>query len=141
MSTNDEKVREMIAMIIDKRCSLGTKPRLALKTNGLLKREGQTPLNLHAVNSINTCVDVVSGLLKDFSCKKDASEVLGVRGVTEKISGYDILDWIEDFKGRVSILQWQEEDKKLKVLEKQLKDLRSNDAKVEDALSSIMDQL
>jgi hypothetical protein len=55
--------------------------------------------------------------------------------------GTDIEDALADLKLRVEMLQWDLEKKKLTTLEKQLKDLRSEDLKTEDALESIVRDL
>lgn len=131
MSQHDKKINDLIAVIDAKRKTIGTKPRAAWKTNGILKYEG-THININVAHLIN-CVDAVAHLLREQAYRKEACALLAV-----PYEENDLNDYLEDFKLRASILKWDEEKKKLDVLEKKLKDLRSEDAKTADALSDIL---
>jgi hypothetical protein len=69
-----------------------------------------------------------------------ACEFLEVDGAgSELIKGVN--DALHDVKLRVEIIKWDNEKKKLSAMEKQLKDLRSEDLKTEDALSALEKEL
>lgn len=134
MSTNDTKIRSLLTAIETKRNALGAKPRTVLLSNGILKDiPGHTTVNLNTLNDMDKVVSVTAEVLRRKSARNQAEEFLGV----EQSSTSDLDNYLTDLKMRASIIQWQAEDKKLKAMESQLKDLRSEDAKTEDALADI----
>jgi len=136
MSKNDDQISSLLKSVETKRAALGTKPRAAWKTNGLLKFEDGSHVNINTVNTIEKCVEAIAFLLKEQSFVKQASELLGVA-----YSNPTFDDYIADFKLRAQMIQWDGEKRKLEVLEGKLKDLRSEDAKTADALSSLAAEL
>ena len=139
MSKNDEKIREMIKLIETKKMSLGDRPRVAYKTNLLFKYGADSKaVNLNTVNKIEECIRLVALLVTDRNSVKEASSLLAVPFEDIKYCGYTFEDWVHDFKLKSAALSWEEEKRKLDILESKLKDLRSEDAKTEDALSDIM---
>jgi len=141
MSTNDNKIKELLKVIDSKKEILGTKPRAAWKTNGILKRNDNSHVNINTVNEVSYCVDAVSALLSEKSHREEASKLLEVPFDSLSWNGYSFEDWLHDFKLRSSMITWDLEKKKLGVLESKLSDLRSEDAKTEDAISNIMQEL
>jgi len=68
-------------------------------------------------------------------------EILGVPFIPVTWNGDSLEDWFHDLKLRASMITWDLEKKKLNTLETKLSDLRSEDAKTEDALTGIMQEL
>jgi len=130
---NDAKIKALLQTIETKKGQMGTKPRAVWRTNGVIEEK-----NINTISSIDVCVALAAKLLlmKDSIAK--ACEFLGV---PVKDSGTETEDALSDLKLRVEMLQWDMEKKKLTALERQLKDLRSEDLKTEDALDSIVKDL
>lgn len=139
MAKNDKKIKDLLKSIESKKAKLGTKPRAAWRTNGILKYERPMYLNINTVNTTDKCVEALAYLLRERSFLKEAAELLGVKTNVEEVSVTD--DYIADFKLRASIVLWDGENHKLDLLEQKLKDLRSEDSKTEEALSDILDAL
>lgn len=53
------------------------------------------------------------------------------------ISGFNILDWIEDLKAKLACVNRKDEEKKLIIMEKKLNTLLSDEKKVEFELDSL----
>jgi len=137
MAKNDEKVKELLAVIEAKKKTMGARPKVtAWKSNGILKFGDGSHLNINVAGSVEQCVEAVAYLLQKQSFLTEASKLLGVKYAEPSIEEY-----IQDFKVRTSMIVWDGEKKKLDVLESKLKDLRSEDAKTEDALSDITQAL
>ena len=133
MSTHDEKVQALLKQVNDKKKSLGTKPR-GNWNNGVI--DGQ---NINTA-TIDKCVELAAKLISEKASVTDACVFLGLDPDINKRTS--VIDGaLEDLKLRVAILNYDLEKRKLAVLEKQLKDLRSEDLKTADALSDIMDAL
>lgn len=128
---NDKKIKDLLSAVEAKRKQLGTKPKAHWKTNGVL--EGT---NINTLNSTDKCVILAAQLLQEQSFTTEACKLLGVKAQSSKRATY-LKDAIDDLKLRVEIVQWEAEKKKLQAMEAQLKDLRSSDAKTEDALADI----
>jgi hypothetical protein len=141
MSKNDEKIKELLEVISTKREELGSRPRMSLKTNGLLSTK-DTVININTINDIEGCVATASLIIRERDLYNKAAELLGVKTLTSsEIAGFPAEDWIDDIKLKASTIKWSLEDKKIKSMEKKLKDLRSEDQKTADELDSIAGDL
>lgn len=137
MAKNDDKVKELLAVIEAKKKTIGAKPKSAWRTNGILKFDSGEHVNINVVNQTEKCVEAVAYLLMKQSFLKQAADMLGVKHQADS----SLEDYVHDFKLRTSMVTWDIEKKKLDLLESKLKDLRSEDAKTEDALSDITQAL
>jgi len=141
MAPYDKKIKDMLKKIGSKRETLGDKPRAAWKTNCIFKK-GNTPhVNINVINSVEDCIIAVGSMVNEESGRDKAAKLLGVEGVITSFAGFCFNDWVHDFKLKASMLNWDIEKKKLNFLEEKLSDLRSEDAKTEDALEDIMSEL
>ena len=136
---NDKKIKDLLAAVASKKKELGTKPKGNWKTNGLLQTDSGK-VNLNTINSTDVCVELAALLLQKRSFTKEACELLGVPEKNSK-SAKAINEALDDLKLRAQMIAWDAEKKKLQAMEAQLKDLRSTDAKTEDALASIASSL
>jgi hypothetical protein len=128
-STNDAKIKTLLQTIEAKRESLGVKPKASWETNGVINGR-----NINTLNSIEACVALASELMLQKGFYDTACAFLDVDGSSlDLVKGID--DALKDVKLRVQMIKWDNEKKKLTAAEKQLKDLRSEDLKTEDALS------
>jgi hypothetical protein len=137
MSANDAKIKDLLAVIEKKHTQLGPKPRMSLKTNGLLKQDDKS-ININTINTLDECIRAIASINQVHESYVKAAKLLGIEDVEmPKINGFSIEEWIDDFKLKVAIIKWTVEDKNIKALELKLKDLRSEDLKTADALNEI----
>ena len=129
---NDKKIKDLLAAIDKKRKALGIKPKFHLKTNGII-----AGTNINTVNSIDKCIALAAGLLQEKSSIDAARQYLGIPEEKNDEFSTTITNGLEDLKLRVQVINWEVEKKKLQGMENKLKDLRSNDAKTEDALNDL----
>jgi hypothetical protein len=127
---NDEKIKTLLASIEHKKTQMGTKPKPIWLTNGVIEER-----NINTITSIDVCIFLTAQLISKQESTQKACEFLGV---AVQDHGTEIEDALQDLKLRVQIIQWDREKKKLTALETQLKNLRSEDAKTEDALEDIL---
>lgn len=137
MSKNDDKIKEVLEQIEKSKKELGVKPRLMLKSNGLVKLASST-VNINTLNSLEACVEVATEVVKNLNGTHHAANKLGL-DPDPYTEGFE--NQFEDIKLRVSILQYEAKSKKLQAMEQRLKDLRSEDAKTSDAISDILKDL
>lgn len=130
-SANDTKIKSLLEAIESKKKAMGTKPKATWETNGVINGR-----NINTINSVDVCVELASALMMTKGYYEQACDFLDVEVVeSEAVKG--INDALTDVKLRAKIIQWDAEKKKLQAMEKKLKDLRSEDAKTEDALGDI----
>ena len=130
---NDEKIKTLLQSIETKKTQMGQKPKATWLTNGVIEER-----NINTITTIDVCVSLASQLISKQDSQTKACEFLGV---TVKDCSNEITYALSDLKLRVQMIQWDAEKKKLTALEKQLKDLRSEDLKTEDALADITKSL
>lgn len=129
-NNNDNKIKTLLQAIENKKKAMGTKPKATWETNGII--DGQ---NINTINSIDKCVILASAIISKKNALIEACNYLNVeKDISSMIEAENSLT---DLKLRVEIIKWDLEKKKLQIMEKKLKDLRSEDAKTEDALSDI----
>lgn len=141
MSNNDNRIKELIEIIEQKRVSLGTKPKTSWNTNGIFKFNESKHINLNTVYDPNIIVSALSHIIMHNSSSIEASKILGVDNVVIEYDGYCLDDWISDFKLRINQINWAFEKKELDKKEEQLKSLISEDARTEMALDIIEKEL
>lgn len=135
MANNDEKIKELLKAVEDKKAKMGRKPRASWETNGVI--EG---VNINTITSIDKCVELASGLMMKSEFYHQACSILDVSATESNVVRY-VNDALADIKLRTQMLKWDKENKKLMALEKKLKDLRSEDAKTKDELDDIVGKL
>ena len=134
---NDTRIKELLAKVEEQRKNLGEKPRAAWKTNGLFKGREGSGLNLNTVADKSTLVDALAVILEFNAARKSASEMLGVPFIPSTWNGYEIDDYVQDFKLRIAVLEWEAKKKVLIETEAKLKALVSEEARTEMALDDI----
>jgi len=128
--TNDDKIMLLKSQIADKKKGLKTKKKFSPLTNCSIELDG-VRLNLQVLNReglTHLLVKLNSYLLSAVDLGLDEEYV---------ISGYVIDQWITDIKLKLEILKYEEEDRKLKVLENKLHVLLSNEKQVSLAIEEI----
>ncbi len=133
MSKNDDKIKEVLSQIEKKQKEIGTKPRAAWKSNGIIKLGNEGHLNINTINTLDTCVTATALVLHQASYRTEAAKFLEVTVESDPQS-----DYLDDLKLRASMIKWDVENKKLAVMEDKLKALRSEDAKTADAIADVL---
>lgn len=133
---NDTRIKALLKQIEEKKNTLGSRPKAKWETNCSLDMDGSR-VNLNTVTTVNRCIDIMGFLLGKKGNREDAAILLKVRPDSFMWGPYSFDEWLHDIELRCAMIMWDEENKKLKKLEAQLKDLRSEDAKTADALSDI----
>lgn len=141
MAKNDETIKALMGKVFDKKAALGNKPKVSWRTNAVFKYDGATHINLNTVSDSKPLVEALSFLLFRQMTMEKAGEMLGVSVGEFEWNGYSLSDWVEDFKTRLSIINWEAEKGKLNVLESKLASLVSEEAKTEMALEDISKML
>jgi hypothetical protein len=138
MNKNDNKIKILLQTIENKKKAIGEKPKAAWETNGVIPISNG--ININTVNSVDKCIELVAQLMMQKGNFEKACEFLDLKAADS--SGIQNLNsYLSDLKLRVKIIQWETEKKKLQTMEKQLKDLRSEDLKTEDSLIDIASNL
>jgi len=128
--TNDDKIMLLKSQIADKKKGLKGKKKFSPLTNCSIELDG-VRLNLQVLNReglTHLLVKLNSYLLSAVDLGLDEEYV---------ISGYLIDQWITDIKLKLEILKYEEEDRKLKVLENKLHVLLSSEKQVSLAIEEI----
>ena len=129
-NTNDEKIMQLKSQIGEKKKNLKTKKRFTPLTNCSIEIDG-VRLNLQVLNKEN----LIHLLVKLNSYLLSAVD-LGLED-EYNFSGYSIDQWITDIKLKLDILKYEEEDRKLKELERKLENMLSLEKQVELAINEI----
>ena len=129
-NVNDEKIMALKSQIQEKKKCLKTKKRFSPITNCNLELDG-VRYNIQVPNK---------EILFDLLIKLN-SNLLSYRDLELEdeyiISGYSIDQWITDVKLKLEILKYEEEDRKLKLLENKLHVLLSSEKQVALAIDEI----
>jgi len=129
--TNDDKIMLLKSQIAEKKKKgLKTKKKFSPLTNCSIEIDG-VRLNLQVLNKEN----LIHLLVKLNSYLLSAVD-LGLED-EYNFSGYSIDQWITDVKLKLDILKYEEEDRKLKELERKLHVLLSSEKQVELAINEI----
>lgn len=126
---NDDRIMLLKQKVDSKRNALkGKSDRFTPITNCLLVFDKVT-YNLH--------VDASQLLLLRLNSLAMSAQDLGIDPKECIISGYSLIDWIEDIKSFLAIQRYRKEKSDLAKLEKQLDSLLSEDKRTELELDSI----
>lgn len=133
--SHDNTVKQLLSKVEKQRKELGQKPKFQPLTNCKFLIAGDNYINLHVAGK-DDLVRGLAFLYMNQSYYNNAAEVLGF-DILPNWAGYSFDDWINDFKARSKSIQWAEDKKNLDAMEKQLKELMSEDGKTAAALESI----
>lgn len=141
MDKNDDMIKQLMAKVASQKESLGTKPKVSWKTNGVFKFNDKDYFNLNTVNNPEQLVNALAHMLGSQRALNEAGTRLGVVVADASFGGYTVYEWEEDFKLRISILNWEEKKRKLEETEKKLAALVSEEARTEMELEKIAKSL
>lgn len=135
MSKNDEKILELKKQIREKKNSIDKTVKFTPETNCILQLNGVN-------NNINVlsqdCLTLLMVQLNTYIMSAKNLE-LNIGAII--ISGYSVLEWINDIKCKISVIKYKEEMSKLKTMELKLDKLLSEDKKTEleiDEIASLL---
>jgi len=129
-NTNDEKIMLLKFQIAEKKKGLKTKKKFSPLTNCSIELDG-VRYNLHVSQK-----ELLTNLLVKLNMYR--LSIVDIELEDEYImSGFSVDEWITDIRLKLEILKYEEEDRKLKVLESKLHNLLSLDKKVELEIGEI----
>lgn len=130
MSKNDEKILILKEQIAKKKAQLNKAKKFIPATNCSIELEGQRS-NIQVLNKEQLLFLLIK--LNVYAMSAKNLEVID----QFIISGYHINDWIEDIKSRIDILNYKEEENKLRDMESKLDRLLSSEKKTELEINEI----
>ena len=137
MSKHDEKIKLLLSKIDSEKKALGARPKVSWNTNCLFRFDDSRHFNLNTVKDTGYLVRALGFLLEKESSQQEAARRLGVENYVFDWKGYSLQDWEHDFKLKCDTIAWNARQDKLAKLQKQLKELVSDEAKTEMALDEI----
>jgi hypothetical protein len=141
MAKNDDMIKQLMAKVASQKESLGAKPKVSWKTNGVFKFNDKDYFNLNTVSNVEQLVGALAHMLGNQRLLNDAGNRLGVVVADASYGGYTVHEWEEDFKLRIAVLKWDEKKKQLEETEKKLSMLVSEEARTEMELEKIAKSL
>lgn len=141
MANNDDTIKNLLAKVEAQQLALGSKPRAAWRTNGIFKYDGTNHFNLNTVAEPKPLVDALAFLLGAKAQVSEACKQLGVSEIEFKWNGYTYGEWLEDFKTRLSVVDWEAKKKQLEATKAKLSTLVSEEARTEMELEAITKSL
>lgn len=140
MLKNDNKIKKMLEAVKVKKKALGTKPKPHFRTNMHFTTGGNV-INLNILSTRESIMDFLHTLASKELSNERVQSWLSLKVPYPMVSNFTLNDWKQDVMLKLEILNWDEEKKKLSLLEKQLADLRSEEAKTTDAIDDIAESL
>ena len=141
MTKNDEVIKQLIVKVTTQKEALGSKPKVAWKTNGVFKFDDDVFFNINTVQSTKPLVNGLAYMIDKQKSIVEAAERLGVEVSDVDFGGYSITEWEEDFKLRLSIIKWEAKKKELNETQNKLSQLVSEEARTEMELEKISKSL
>lgn len=136
---NDGLIKELMLKVEEQKKALGNKARITWLTNGIFK--GTTTFNINTVTEPTVLAEALSILI----CKEEyfitACNVLNIKNPKFKYEGYFVEEWLEDFKTRIAMLEYNAKKKVLDETQAKLSALVSEEARTEMALDEIKNLL
>jgi len=141
MAKNDDAIKSLMAKVATQKQTLGSKPKVSWKTNGIFKFNSDVHLNLNTVRDPIMLVDALALLLGMSKNRLEAGKALGVDVPDFSFNGYDISEWVDDFKTRIAVITWEAKKSALDLTEAKLAALVSEEARTEMELEKIAKSL
>lgn len=130
VNTNDQKILNLKKQIEDKKFKLGKSQKFSPVTNCSIELDG-IRTNIQTLSK----EQLINMLVKINSYAMAAKDLELINEYS--ISGYNVMDWITDLKGKLDFMGRKEEEQKLKAMETTLDKLLSDEKKVEIELDAI----
>lgn len=130
---NDDRIMQLKQQIENKRKELENQPNRFIPCTNCLLTLDKVTYNLH--------VDSSEMLLIKLNMIAMSAKDLGFNADDMIISGYRLVEWMDDINNNLKVHKYKEEKKKLNNLEKQLTALLSDDKQTEleiDRLAALL---
>jgi hypothetical protein len=137
MAKNDDKIKELMALVAEKKKALGDKPKATWSTNAVFKYNSNEFFNLNTVKEPKVLVEALAFLMQRTTMITEASRALGVAAHNPEWGGYSVADWVSDFKTRLAIVNWETKKAELEATQVKLNTLVSEEARTEMEIDSI----
>jgi hypothetical protein len=136
MASNDTKIKKVMELLEKQKADL-VPVKLTFNTHALYKANGKV-VNLNVVNSKQELIMLLAECITFKDSLQKAKDMVG-SDVDSLIDGFTIDDWIHDVKLKYQFVEFKDKQKSIKLTEKKLEQLLSEDARTEIELDSIMD--
>ena len=130
---NDKAISKLQEKITLKRGEMGQEPKFKPVTSCLITMGTGRKLDIK-----NATRDILVSLLVDLNSKRMSADDLGI---AYQIGGGPVKDWIADIQSAIACLEYEQESRRLKSLERRLERLLSEDSKKERAIKAIADEV
>jgi hypothetical protein len=135
MNKNDDRILKLKKQIETKKNELGDMIRYNPTTNCVLKMNNEV-YNLNVLTK-----DQLILLLCQLNALNMSAIDLKLPANSPIICGYYLLTWIEDIQGKLKLIDRKQKEGQLEILEKKLKQLLSEDKKIELEIDEIEELL
>lgn len=129
-NNNDQKILELKKQIEEKKRKISKAQKFTPVTNCSIELDG-TRYNIQVLAK-----DQIVALMVKLNAYAIAAKELELLN-EYNISGYNVIDWINDLKAKLDFVCRKEEENKLKAMEAKLDRLLSDDKKVELEINEI----
>jgi hypothetical protein len=129
-NTNDQKILELKKQIEEKKKKLAKSQKFTPVTNCSIELDGVR----HNIQVLNK--EQIIALLVKLSTYAAAAKELDLLK-EYNISGFNVMEWIEDLKAKLDFIARKDEEQKLRAMEAKLDRLLSDDKKVELEIDEI----
>lgn len=133
---NDAVIKELLQKVEEQKNGLGTRTKVAWVTNGIFKRDANSFFNLNTVVDVSVLANALGFLISQEGAFHEACKRLGVKS-EYKWDGYTVEDWEEDFRTRISIIEYDKRKKTLDATRQKLNSLVSEETRTENELEEI----
>ena len=130
---NDKAISKLQEKITLKRGEMGQEPKFEPVTSCLITMGTGRKLDIK-----NATRDILVSLLVDLNSKRMSADDLGI---PHGIGNYSVTDWIADIQSAIACLEYEQENQRLKSLERRLERLLSEDSKKQRAIKAIADEV
>ena len=130
---NDKAISKLQEKITLKRGEMGQEPKFKPVTSCLITMGTGRKLDIK-----NATRDILVSLLVDLNSKRMSADDLGI---AYQIGGGPVKDWIADIQSAIACLEYEQENQRLKSLERRLERLLSEDSKKQRAIKAIADEV
>jgi len=139
----DKQIKTLFDTLMKRKKSVDadeTKIKRSWKTNCSFTRDGVAqPINIQVACEA-TILDVYSQMLMTRDYETKAAIILGL-DVSSQVCGFELDDWVDDFKKRIASIHIKSKKRKLLELETRLEAIISPEQRREMELEAIMKEL
>lgn len=146
MKNQDEKILKLLDEVKTSREQIEKAEKISWKTDcrSLPDMYSQSfSINLHVESDISKLIGFAAFLMQQEKCYNEAASALNLNETKPKFKwqGFEVNDWMHDIKARIDKIQVNNKKNKLKVIEKRLLKVTSEELKAEMEIASIEEEL